>query len=265
MKALALKIVASTLIALTLSVDVHAQNNPKPYPSDGRIKRVYYQDNNVTPLNGITFTTTQIVFGEDETVIDIEGGDTAVWMVTRHALLNNMVFVKPTVFNSDSNLTIVTDKHAYYFHLTSNKELDTNPLKQTYAIKFIYPQDEKSRAEAAQRRLEKAAADAINPAEHPEKYNWDYRFSGNAQLTPLHVFDDGTFTYFELAPGQAVPAVFAVEDNRGRESVVNSRYSGKYIIIQRIAPQFTLRSGRMVTSVFNTREINRIKSGRRNA
>ncbi len=96
-------------------------------------------------------------------------------------------------------------------------------------------------------------------------YNWNYRFSGSTQLAPAHVFDDGTFTYFELAKNQAVPAIFAVDDAQGKEAVVNIRRSGNYLIVQRIAPQFTLRNGGIVTSVFNTNEITRIKQGRRPA
>ncbi len=79
---------------------------------------------------------------------------------------------------------------------------------------------------------------------------------------PLHVFDDGTFTYFELRKNQAVPAIFAVDDSQGKEAVVNSRREGNYMVVQRLAPQFTLRNGGTVASVFNSNEILRIKQGR---
>ena len=93
--------------------------------------------------------------------------------------------------------------------------------------------------------------------------NAAYRFSGSPQLVPLHVFDDGTFTYFELSLNGAVPAIFAVDDQSGKESTVNTRRQGKYLVVQRLAPQFTLRQGTLATSVFNTREINRIAANRR--
>jgi type IV secretion system protein VirB9 len=255
---------AAVLLASPLT-DVTAQNTPKAYPQDGRILRVNYQDNNVVPLRGKTFTATQVVFGKDEGVIDIEGGDTDAWMVTRHAELRNIVFIKPTMLGSDSNITIVTNKHSYYFHVTSNKTLDETPEPKPFAIKFIYPEEELREAKARANAAMHAQKEVINPTKNPERYNWNYRFSGSTQLTPVHVFDDGTFTYFELAKNQAVPAIFAVEDKQGKESTVNIRRSGNYLIVQRIAPQFTLRNGGIVTSVFNTNEINRIQQGRRPA
>lgn len=83
-----------------------AQNTPNADTRDARIRHVSYQDNNVVPLAGRTLTTTQIVFDGQEKVLDIEGGDSAAWMVTYHPELANMVFVKPTLLGSESNLTV---------------------------------------------------------------------------------------------------------------------------------------------------------------
>ena len=126
---------ALTAIATTLQ----AQNNPTSLPTDARIKKVMFQDNNVIPVHGMTFTTTQIQFGDNERVLDIEGGDSTAWMVTYHPELANMLFIKPTIFNSSTNMTVITNRHAYYFHLTSNKKLEQTATQQTYALKFVYP------------------------------------------------------------------------------------------------------------------------------
>lgn len=255
-------ITASVLFLSPVSM-LMAQNNPKAFAQDSRILKVNYQDNNVVPLRGKTFTTTQIILGKDEYVIDTEGGDTAAWMVTSHPALRHIVFIKPTQLGSDSNITLVTNKHSYYFHVTSNKTLAESEQQRTYAIKFVYPEEELAEARVRAEAAKRAQKEEINPQKNPERYNWNYRFSGSTQLAPLHVFDDGTFTYFEMAKNQAVPAIFAVEDRQGKESTVNIRRSGNYLIVQRIAPQFTLRNGGIVTSVFNTNEISRIQQGRR--
>lgn len=240
-------LVASIIVSATLQ----AQNIPKPMATDMRIKNVMYQDNNVVPLHGMTFTTTQIQFAEHERVLDIEGGDTAAWMVTYHPELPNIVFVKPTLLDSSTNMTVITNQHAYYFHLTSNKKIEKHPQQQTYALKFSYPQ-------LIAKQMKKPTV-----ITSPKVLNTAYRFGGSPQLVPLHVFDDGQFTYFELSTNGAVPAIFAVEDKSGKESTVNTRRQGKYLVVQRIAPQFTLRQGRLATSVFNTREINRIAENKR--
>ena len=255
---------ALALLLLSLPyTGILAQAVPKAYPEDKRVYRVTYQDHNVTPLRGKTFTVTQVLFGKDETVIDVQGGDTAGWMVTRNSQLPNMVFIKPTIHGSDTNITVVTNKHSYYFHATSNRELNEVPSLHAFAMQFTYPEDELREAKARAALEMRAQKEQINPSKNPERYNWNYRFSGSTQLAPVHVFDDGTFTYFELAKNQTVPAIFAVEDRQGKESTVNIRRSGNYLVVQRIAPQFTLRSGGIVTSVFNTNEINRIQQNRR--
>ena len=239
---------ALTAIATTLQ----AQNNPTSLPTDARIKKVMFQDNNVIPVHGMTFTTTQIQFGDNERVLDIEGGDSTAWMVTYHPELANTLFIKPTIFNSSTNMTVITNRHAYYFHLTSNKKLEQTATQQTYALKFVYPAPVTSRVKSR----------PPIPAQ-PKVLNTAYRFSGSPQLVPLHVFDDGQFTYFEISANGAVPAIFAVDDKSGKESTVNTRRQGKYLVVQRIAPQFTLRQGGLSTSVFNAREINRIAQNRR--
>lgn len=247
-----LLIAMACLIPLT---SIQAQNNPKPLTQDARIKEVVYRENDVVPVHGIPFTTTQIQFADKEEILDIEGGDTTAWMVTYHPELSNIVFVKPTQFDSNTNMTVVTNKHAYYFHLLSNKNLDRNPKQQTYALKFTYS-EVKPKPVAAQHNIPKATP-------QPKVANAAYRFSGSPQLVPRHVFDDGRFTYFELTNNGAVPAIFAIDDASGKESTVNTRREGKYIVVQRLAPQFTLRQGRLTTSVFNAQEINRIAANRR--
>ncbi len=241
-------------ISLVLMVSIgtlHAQNNPRPFSTDNRIKQVVYQDNNVVPVQGMTFTTTQIQFGESEHVLDIEGGDSAAWMVTYHPELSNMVFVKPTMVDSHTNMTVITNQHAYYFDLASNKTLEKKPTLQTYALKFIYPERATIRVRTS------------TPPPQPKALNTSYRFSGSPQLAPKHVFDDGQFTYFEFSATGAVPAIFAVDNKNAKESTVNTRRQGKYIVVQRLAPQFTLRQGGQTTSVFNAREINRIEQNKR--
>ncbi|MGL6034074.1 MAG: P-type conjugative transfer protein VirB9 [Acinetobacter johnsonii] len=246
---------ALSLMCLLPLASLYAQNTPKPMPQDVRIKHVVYRDNDVVPVHGVPFTTTHIQFADKETVLDIEGGDTSAWMVTHHPELGNTVFVRPTLFDSNSNMTVITNKHAYYFHLKSSKNVETTRDQQTYALKFVYP-EVKSHTGLNKHHGPQTPA-------QPKVVNTAYRFSGSPQLLPKRVFDDGQFTYFELTTNGAVPAVFAVDNANGKESTVNTRREGKYLVVHRLAPQFTLRQGRLTTSVFNTQEINRIAANRR--
>ncbi|HHG8541722.1 P-type conjugative transfer protein VirB9 [Legionella pneumophila] len=238
---------------LLLSAGACAQNNPTSFSTDARIKKVVYRENDVVPIHGIPFTTTQIQFAKQERVLDIEGGDTTAWMVTYHPELSNMIFVKPTQFDSKTNMTVITNQRAYYFSLNCTKTLEQEPGKKTYALKFEYPQPQAIHTKHT----------TPNKPARPKVLNTAYRFSGSPQLVPRHVFDDGKFTYFELSAQGNVPAIFAVDDKQGKESTVNTRREGKYIVVQRLAPQFTLRQGGLSASVFNSPEINRIRANRR--
>ncbi|WP_133139677.1 P-type conjugative transfer protein VirB9 [Legionella genomosp. 1] len=253
-------ITTMVLLANTLAF---GQQLPQSTKQDARVTVVPFQEHNVVKLKARTFTTTQILFNPKETILAVEGGDTAGWMVTYHEHLPYMMFVKPTLLNSNTNMTVVTDKHNYYFQVTSNQSMDNESVKPIYALQFTYPEEEKAKLEAARKAAVLRNASLNKQHRDPKTLNWNYRFSGSAELTPQHVYDDGQFTYFEFSPTQPVPAVFAVDNKQGKESIVNTRRQGHLLIIQRLAPQFTLRSGGLVASIFNSNEIERLRQGRR--
>lgn len=252
----------SLLLASVALMPVHATQTPKAYASDGRITHVPYQDNNVVSVRGKFLTTTQFVFGNKERILDIEGGDRDGWVVTHHENLPNIMFVKPTVLNSNTNITVITTYHTYYFHTTSQKQLKSGE-RPVYAVKFTYPDEARLPLKATNEAQKRHRMVAVKANKTPKTYNWSYSYNGDMELKPVHVFDDGVFTYFEISPNQPMPAIFIVDNQRGEEAVSNLRRQGAYLVVHRTAPQFTLRMGKNhVGSVFNNREIARIK-GRR--
>ncbi len=246
-----------TLTLAVFSLDVMAAQAPRPLASDYRIRVVPYDPDNVVKIKGSTMTTTQISFNKDEIIEDIQSGDVAAWTLDVQKQLPNMLFLKPTMSDSNTNMTVVTNQHTYYFHLSST---DNPQIIPTYAIRFTYPDEEKA-ALLKQLNFQKQQQQAlVNVAQNPKNYNWNYSFSGSPQVLPLHVFDDGQFTYMQLRPGQPVPAVFAVDNKAGHESVVNYRRDGEYLIVQQISPEFTLRDGKdKVTSIFNNKVIQQLR------
>jgi type IV secretion system protein VirB9 len=249
------KLLFAALIISQCVMSVYAKQAPLSYASDERIKKVAYQDNNVVSIEGSPFTTTQIIFSKKEVIEDIEGGDSSSWMIAHQVNLSNMLFLKPTSLGLRSNLSIVTNLHTYYFELSTPASSDA-VTHQTYAVKFVYPLQDKKKLELKLQEAKAQKEALINTPLNPKKYNWAYRFSGSKQIMPLHVFDDGRFTYFELRPNQDVPAFFAIQDKTGKESVLNMRKKGNYLLVHLIAPQFTLRQGkRRVVSIFNHKGI----------
>lgn len=229
-----MKKIALLLFLLTTSVFAEQNHTVEVLP---------FIKNQVIPLNSSTFTVTEIQFGVDERVQSVQSGDLAAWTIDVSKATPNRIFIKPTISGSNSNMTVITDRHTYYFHLSSNSD-HQSPL---YAIKFLYP---KSTFKSVN----------LNDPRLPSAYHWDYSFHGSTSVMPLHVFDDGHFTYFQLRPGQALPAIFAVDTKHGKESVVNFRRENRYLVVHRLAPQFTLRSGaHQVASIFNQHLIRRLR------
>lgn len=248
-------------ITMLASLTVLAAQKPVSFPADARIKRVAFSANNVVPVYGTAFTSTQIQFAPDEIVLDVEGGDTEGWVVTVQDNLNNMIFIKPTVLDSHSNITVITNKRNYYFDVSSAKSLQARN-NQTYAIKFVYPDDARKSLQSKLSLRKQEKDSIINHKNNPKSYNWDYAFSGDKSIMPAHIFDDGTFTYLELRNNQDIPAVFMVDNKNGEESLVNVSRQGQYLVIHRLAPQFTLRAGQAhVASIFNNRVINNKRKG----
>ncbi len=129
----------------------------------------------------------------------------------------------------------------------------------TFAISFRYPEEELQEALRLE-KLAKAATDkeadrlgqevVPNRAVSPDQWNMDYTRKGSETLAPIHIFDDGEFTYFQFPKEIDVPAIFII-DEEDQESLVNFHVKGKYIVVQRIARRFALRQGKKLTCIYN--------------
>ena len=254
------KIVIVSIIFLFFTQISLAIENPRSRSTDKRIKVVAFHHEDVVPVYASTFITTQITFGKNEVIENIQNGDLDAWTVNVQKGLSNMLFIKPTILDSDTNMTVITNKHTYFFHLMSNKD-DTAPQDDiTYAIEFIYPNETRARMLANLKYNAQHKKTMVAAKEHSKHFNWDYSFSGADFVMPLKVFDDGKFTFMQFRAHQSLPAIFAVDNRAGKEAVVNYRKDGKYIVIQEIAPQFTLRDGQYnVASIFNNKLIHKLQ------
>jgi type IV secretion system protein VirB9 len=232
---------------------------PQALHSDARIQQVVFDPNNVVSVKSGLSVTTQIEFADDEVIKEVQNGDAAAWSSSLNPNLPNMIFLKPVVKDSETNMTIVTNHHVYYFELDGRGSAADSPV---YSIRFMYPSEILSEAEETL-ALKTADKDlTLSAYQNPDKFNWDYSFNGDQTILPQHVFDDGKFTYLQWAQNQPIPAVFVVDNPEGKEAVVNVRMEGLYLIIEKIAPQFTLRLGEShVASLFNNMKIAAIRRG----
>ena len=252
-----MKPIAMSLCAtlLAVSISIYANQQPKALATDPRIRVVSYDPNNVVTLIGSQLVQTTLQFGDDETILGVEGGDSASWIISINKHKPNLLFVKPAVDASDSNLTVITDQHVYQFHVETDPKSNADSANITYSVRFIYPDLIKQQLNDAWQAKEQLKNSVVT--EHPVDpltVNWAYSFSTrcNPDFVPIQVFDDGKFTYFRFAKTSEIPAIFVV-DSAGHESLANYRMQGQYVVIERIARQFSLRNGRLVSCIFNHR------------
>ena len=86
----------------------------------------------------------------------------------------------------------------------------------------------------------------------PDLYNFKYSMTGLAKhIEPELVLDDGEFTYFKFPKiNSELPAIFYINPDH-EETLVNHRSVGEYVVVERVADQFILRSGEDHIMVWN--------------
>lgn len=242
-------LVGATLLLAVLGAS--ANQDPKPLLTDPHMQTVAYDPNDVVTVVVGQLTQLSIQFSESETIVDVDVGNSVGWMNHVNKSKPNILFIKPTVDMPMTNLTVVTDKNIYHFKLMVPEKGSSQV--PAYNLKFVYPQEEQA-AFAAQAQVKKEKRDSVvtdHPV-NPMNVNWNYSFSEKCSkdFAPIKAFDDGKFTYFQFANNTEIPAIFIV-NQKGQESLANWSMRGKYIVIQRIARQFSMRNGKVVSCVFN--------------
>ncbi len=73
-------------------------------------------------------------------------------------------------------------------------------------------------------------------------FNFDWRLSGDPQVGPMQVFDNGTRIWLHFAPEQTLPAVFGRRDRQ--EKLLSLKPSGQFQIIEGSWAELIFRAGR---------------------
>ena len=233
----------------------HAAEVPRPGALDFRVRATDFTEGQVYKITGFFGFHAIVIFGPDEAIQKVTGYESG-WKIES---LGNKVLISPKLPDADSNLTVVTNRHVYFFDLTvkpfpkGKYASQANEVEQTYGLRFRYPEDD-ARAAAARADAERAETrlrDASNAASNKPKF-WNYTYMGAEAIKPYEVWDDGTFTYFKFYAQQDLPTFFVVNDD-GSESVVNKgvERDNDTVVVQRVGRQFRLRMGNSVVCIYN--------------
>ncbi|MFW8584174.1 TrbG/VirB9 family P-type conjugative transfer protein [Rhizobium beringeri] len=189
--------------------------------------------------------STMIVFNQDEEIATVAMGDSLAWQAVPDQS-KRFLFIKPLQPDAQTNMNVVTSKRVYTFFLNGAKP--GNSRKAVIKLRFSYADDVADSNLLAIARQDAAMPNVKAALANPGRLNYDYGYKGAVDNRPSSMFDDGTKTYLQFS-GE-VPSFFAVKSD-GSESLVNYRREGDYIVIDKVARQWTLRAGNAVTCVFN--------------
>lgn len=245
------KLILTTAIALCLASPAMAGKTPRNGSADARVKTITYHDADVYRITAHYGFSTVIEFDRTEDIETISMGDSQAWQTIKPSR-GNLLFIKPLEQNANTNMTVVTNKRIYTFELTARSSQSHTSKNLSFRIRFVYPdQVDMQLANIAKSKNNGFEDRDFSPsAVPPEDWNFDYSYAGDKSLRPKRAFDDGIFTYFQFSKTGKTPAVFAV-DPEGNESIVNYSMQGKYLVVESLGRQFTLRDGDIVTCIFN--------------
>jgi type IV secretion system protein VirB9 len=255
-----MRVLASTFLAavlLAVAPCAQALDTPRPGPSDPRIKVVDYDPWSVVKITGVFRTATQIMLGEDETILHVVIGDTTGWDV---AAERNILFVKPKAPRDPTNLIVTTGRvggtRTYTFELSTRSGPSNAQTADTlFGLRFRYPADEKAKAAVAvsaqaagleqkvlNLKLERAVVEGAR--------NLDYAVQGATALQPSEVSDNGRFTVLRFPANQPIPTLYSVESS-GTESLVPFDVRGEFVVVHAVFHELRLRRGPDVLCIYN--------------
>lgn len=244
-----MKKIVVTLITLIAFVNCAlAIRESRPTPTDSRIRVMVYNPDDVFKFIGYYGYQASIELAKDEEVVSISMGDTTSWQIVP---AGHRIFIKPMEHEATTNMTLITNKRTYFFELYAEETTDIRDPGMVFNVKFIYPDEEE---EEHVRSFNKSSGSSGPDMQHPELYNFYYSISGNEEIAPIKIFDDGEFTYLQFREkNNEIPAIFAVDENLV-ESMVNFRLdpsNSNLVVVEQVFKKLTLRAGKKIVCVFN--------------
>ena len=128
------------LFATLATNNVLASQTPRFLGSEKKFRSYIYNPNEVYRYIGHYTYQGFIEFDEGESISTISMGNPTLWMFEH---LENRLFLKPVgEDNSETNMTIITNKRIYHFELAAKEAKGINDQDLVFVSKFLYPEGE---------------------------------------------------------------------------------------------------------------------------
>jgi type IV secretion system protein VirB9 len=213
-------------------------------PGDARVKVVDYDPHGVMALTAFVGYHVHLEFEPDEHFVNLGAGDSSAIDVGAEG---NHLLIKPRAPTPGTNLTIITNKRAYYVEY---RALGRSPRadEATYSVSFRYAPAAPVQADRVDVARPGARLDT-----RPATLNANYWYCGSPKARPIAAADDGMQLQLTFAADAELPAIYALAAD-GTESVVNTHSERDAVFVHRLAPRLVLRRGREVGCVVDRNE-----------
>lgn len=199
-----------------------AQVKPQPGAGDPRIQGIDYAPEQVVTLQGTPGYELTVELSPDEQVENVALGDSGAWQVTANRRGDHL-FIKALQSGVSTNMTVVTTVRLYNFELVP---LNGPTGDMPYTIRFRYP------GTADPNGGDDDAASAAGKGR--------YVLSGDKELRPSAISDDGRHTYVQWPRDRALPAVYAIGAD-GQEALVNGMMRDDIFVIDSVSEKLVFR------------------------
>jgi P-type conjugative transfer protein TrbG len=195
---------------------------------------------------------TDLVLEAGEALVDtnpIAAGDSLRWVIGdttsgEGAARRVHILVKPVQAGLSTNLIINTNRRTYHLDLRASERAFLSQVRWRYPLASPGARDHPTVA-----AIDATASGAGAPmvaALAAAPLNRAYRIKGAAAWRPTGVFDDGVRTYVEFGPSIVLadlPPLFLVGADGKSSELVNYRFEGRRLVVDRLFDRAELRFG----------------------
>ena len=285
------------VIILISSSNVFAQ--VVPITTDSRIKTLVYNANEVYQLKFYYGYQSFIEFSDDEETEMISIGESFSWRLTP---AGKRLFIRPLEIGAHTNMTIITNRRTYQFDIASAEYDGRADEELVYTVRFYYPEIgvplpipprltqpnippnyHPSNSNSSPQKYQPDKIISVVKTPIPTQFvdrpltsevhfkkgsgelNFRYSIAGvSDNITPLKIYDDGKETFFQFKDKNLIVPTINTVDIFGNEKMVGYAIREGFVVVEAIAPQFTLRLADSLICVFNEGMVNRPQNARIN-
>jgi type IV secretion system protein VirB9 len=210
-------------LLLGCAAPLAAQVFPIPGPETPRIQTAAWKPGEPLVLTALPQTALTVMLEPGETIQRATLGGSTAWEVTVSAEADSFQ-ITPLAGAVAASLAVETDRRAYRFVLETG-----DGLQAAYLVRLRF--DGSLAASPGQTGQSSYTLEGLD---------WSYRLRGDRSVWPASIRDNGSRTVIDYAPGQALPAVFALGPT-GEEEVVDGYMRDGRFVIDRVHQELVFR------------------------